>query len=265
MFFDFVPFPKTAPFELSKGPGVKRAVLVGINYVGRNGQLSGCQNDVKNMKKYIEDVHKFPANEIEVLMDDGTSKEPSRENLIKALQKLVKVSKEGDSIMFYFSGELYIKFGFTWKLILFYSILTYWSILSDHFTGHGGLLAPEKNEYKNKNNQFDQTLIPVDHESKGQIRDFNLFHHFVRPMSKGVTVTCIMDCCHSGSVLDLPYYFRSDREAEGMEENAESMSNLAFMFAAGGFELPDMFDGEVKDNIEHTTGCEIEEIITCKM
>ena len=104
---------KTAPFELSKGPGVKRAVLVGINYVGRNGQLSGCQNDVKNMKKYIEDVHKFPANEIEVLMDDGTSKEPSRENLIKALQKLVKVSKEGDSIMFYFSGELYIKFGFT--------------------------------------------------------------------------------------------------------------------------------------------------------
>ena len=65
------------------------------------------------MKKYIEDVHKFPANEIEVLMDDGTSKEPSRGNLIKALQKLVKVSKEGDSIMFYFSGELYIKFGFT--------------------------------------------------------------------------------------------------------------------------------------------------------
>ena len=28
---------------------VRRAVLIGINYTGQEGELSGCQNDVKNV------------------------------------------------------------------------------------------------------------------------------------------------------------------------------------------------------------------------
>jgi len=58
--------------------------------------------------------------------------------------------------------------------------------------GHGALLEAEGNVFKNKNDTYDQTLIPLDYEESGHIRDFSLFTHFVQPMAAGVTVTCVM-------------------------------------------------------------------------
>lgn len=41
--FDLVPPEAT---------GVRRAVMIGINYVGQNGELRGCHNDVLNMVRF---------------------------------------------------------------------------------------------------------------------------------------------------------------------------------------------------------------------
>lgn len=50
-----------SPFEIvpSGFSGTKRAVMIGINYVGQQGELSGCHNDAKNMMEYIKDIHGF--------------------------------------------------------------------------------------------------------------------------------------------------------------------------------------------------------------
>jgi hypothetical protein len=66
---------------------------------------------------------------------------------------------------------------------------------------------------------YDETLIPVDFQRKGQIRDDDLLKHLVKPMRKGVVVTALMDCCHSGTVLDLPYRFIADGDQVVMERN----------------------------------------------
>ena len=50
--------------------GVKRAVLVGINYVGQQGELSGCHNDVKNISSYLQQVQGFRPQNMITLMDD---------------------------------------------------------------------------------------------------------------------------------------------------------------------------------------------------
>ncbi len=36
-----------------QGSGKTKCLLIGINYIGQQGQLNGCHNDVDMMKKYI--------------------------------------------------------------------------------------------------------------------------------------------------------------------------------------------------------------------
>lgn len=218
---------KNTPFSLIGDPsGRRRALLIGINYKGQSGELSGCQNDVFNVKKYIVNQHYFPEHDVTVLIDDGRHLLPTRHNIIVALQRLVQQSKAGDSV--------YV-----------------------HYSGHGGLLSPENfNAFKcNRNGSngskiYDETLYPVDHVRSGQIRDFSLFHHFVKPMAAGVVVTCVMDCCHSGAVLDLPYSFQPTPAGTiRMRENMNSLSNLAFLYILAGGILPHGFEN-VADHIE---------------
>jgi hypothetical protein len=84
--------------------------------------------------------------------------------------------------------------------------------------GHQGNI---KDDNGNEKDGFDETLVPVDYGTKGQIRDDDIFSTLVGPMPAGVGVTSIMDCCHSGTVLDLLYVFIADGEHEGMEIPAE--------------------------------------------
>jgi len=61
-------------------------------------------------------------------------------------------------------------------------------------------------------------LIPVNYTEAGQIRDDTVFNRLVLPMADDVTLTCLMDCCHSGTILDLPYKFKA-----GMGESVMSL------------------------------------------
>jgi len=222
---------KNTPYSLVKGGGARRALLVGINYVGQSGQLNGCINDVLNMKKYIIEKQGYLEHNIIVLIDKGTNESPpTREIIISSLKWLVAQSESGDSVYF-------------------------------HYSGHGGLLPPEWNIFKKNNSakEYDETLYPMDHDQKGQIRDFSLFNHFVKPMAAGVTVTCVMDCCHSGSVLNLPYTYKPTRNGKiSVQHSIDSLSNLAFLYILAGGMLPPGFD-DIANNIEDIAGGGIDE------
>eukprot|EP00542_Grammatophora_oceanica_P019860 CAMPEP_0194047474 /NCGR_PEP_ID=MMETSP0009_2-20130614/24936_1 /TAXON_ID=210454 /ORGANISM="Grammatophora oceanica, Strain CCMP 410" /LENGTH=315 /DNA_ID=CAMNT_0038693117 /DNA_START=96 /DNA_END=1043 /DNA_ORIENTATION=- len=157
--------------------GRKLAVMIGINYVGHTqGQLSGCHNDVGNMKEYIKDVWGFDESNITELMDDGAHTSPTRNNILSAYKTLVSSARAGDAVFC-------------------------------HYSGHGGKLRDDDGD---EADGYDETLVPLDYQTNGQIRDDDLFNMLVGAMPKGVYMTCVMDCCHSGSVLDLPYVFKGD-------------------------------------------------------
>eukprot|EP00977_Amphora_coffeiformis_P028903 scaffold37799_cov176-Amphora_coffeaeformis.AAC.7 len=156
--------------------GRRRAVLIGINYVGQQGQLSGCHNDVNNIKKYLIAAQGFKESEMLILMDDGRHHAPTRKNIEDAFRRITEYSNAGDVVFV-------------------------------HYSGHGGRVRDTSGD---EEDGYDETLIPVDFRSAGQIVDDNILDMLVKPMRAGVTVTVLMDCCHSGTVLDLPYRFSAD-------------------------------------------------------
>ncbi len=180
----------TDPFGITPSsfdPSVnkQRAVLIGINYKGQKGQLSGCHNDVHNVAQYLQEVQGFRNENITILMDDGMHKPPTKSAIISAFKRLVKQTKEGD-------------------------------VVFCHYSGHGGRLPDDNGD---EDDGYDETLIPLDFKKSGQIRDDDLLKILVHPMPANVTMTCLMDCCHSGTVLDLPYRFVGDGDHVEMEMN----------------------------------------------
>ncbi len=227
------PLDVTSPFEIvpDGNSGTKRAVIIGINYVGQQGELSGCQNDAKNMAEYIKDVWGFEESNITFLMDDGQNPDPTMENILNAFKQLVSDSEPGDVAFVHYSGhggKVRDDNGDEGKWM--YDSPTYWRDLFSYFSFLRvvNLLA----------DGYDETLVPLDYQQAGQIRDDDLFTTLVGAMPRGAHLTCVMDCCHSGTVLDLPYQFVADGEHEQMEAvedfNFSPLLSLAQKIFGGG-------------------------------
>lgn len=65
------------------------------------------------------------------------------------------------------------------------------------------------------------TICPVDFDTGGQIDSDTLHEHLVSRLPPNSTLFVILDCCHSGSALELPFVYRSDDDG-----NVNLMDNL---------------------------------------
>ncbi|KAG1465674.1 hypothetical protein G6F46_001356 [Rhizopus delemar] len=175
---------KLSDFEISNCEGKKRALLIGINYIGTKNQLDGCINDVQNIKKFLISLYNFKEEDMVILTDDQNESrfQPTRANILAAMQWLVHNAEPNDSFFF-------------------------------HYSGHGGRVADTCSD---EDDGHDETIYPLDYEqyegTSGQIRDDDLHDILVRPLPKGCRLTAIFDSCHSGTVLDLPYVYSTKGE-----------------------------------------------------
>ncbi|ODV61399.1 caspase family protein ASCRUDRAFT_33987 [Ascoidea rubescens DSM 1968] len=165
---------KNYDYKYSNCQGKRKALLIGINYIGTKNKLNGCINDVKNVEQFLIE-NGYQEDDIVKLVDTANFERaiPTRTNIIDAMEWLVKDAKENDSLFF-------------------------------HFSGHGGLTEDKNNiEYDG----FAQVIYPLDFETNGSIIDYDLHTLLVKPLPKGCRLTTIFDCCHSGSILNLPYMY----------------------------------------------------------
>ena len=76
-----------------------------------------------------------------------------------------------------------------------------------HYSGHGGSIPDDDGD---ESDHMDETLIPVDFQRAGQMRDDDIFDMLVKRVPTGCNLTVIMDYCHSGTILDLPFLVNAD-------------------------------------------------------
>jgi len=117
--FDITPGTKTAT----------KALFIGINYVGQDGELRGCHNDVLTMQTFLEGQG-FDPNNFMTLMDDGEHEDPNHNAILKGIDWLVGDAQSGDALFM-------------------------------HYSGHGGNMPDQNGD---ESDGKDETLVPLDYQ-----------------------------------------------------------------------------------------------------
>jgi len=152
---------------------MKKALLIGINYYDISGiTLKGCINDIINMRNMLIDAYDYEPNNITMLRDDDPQKFalPTHDNIYDRIITLVLESADLEEI---------------WL----------------HYSGHGSQLQNQNSEYSG------EILIPVDYTTEGCITDGELYDMIRRIRCRAILT---FDCCHSGTVCDLPWTTQYD-------------------------------------------------------
>jgi len=155
--------------------GRRKALLIGLNYKGTKKELNGCHDDVERMRKLITNLYGFVSHPslMTVLSDESADQRlwPTRSNIILACQWLTHDVVPGDVLYF-------------------------------HFSGHG---SQQQDLHGTETDGYDESIMPLDYKTKGHIVDDELYDLLVKPLPNGVKLIALMDCCHSGTALDLPF------------------------------------------------------------
>lgn len=173
-----------------------KAVLFGIDYLNTEGELRGCANDVKNMSKYLKDGLDY--NEVKVYTEQDTPDKVTGYSIVRILYKLAIESH-----------TKYLDKAFI------------------HFSGHGiGITDKNNDEIDGK----DEAICPVDYKKVGVITD-DLIKKILKYFNPKTKVTCVFDCCHSGTIGDLKYRYITPHEIQ--DENPQSKCNSNIIMLSG--------------------------------
>jgi hypothetical protein len=146
-------------------------VSIGCNYKNSLVQLKGCINDAMDITETFIQICEKNMYEIDVnlLCDHDPNNFPSKYNILSLLEKKINLCNQGkiDNLIVYFAG-------------------------------HG-------NQYKDVSNDesdnLDESLLTADLQA---IMDDELRGLIERNSNSNAQLTFIFDCCHSGTILDLP-------------------------------------------------------------
>jgi len=140
----------------------KRALIVGINYVGTSNELRGCVNDANLVNKTLTEQYGF--TDVRMLLDE----EATTKAMLNNLRWLVADAKSGDILYF-------------------------------HYSGHGSQLRDKSGD---EADGLDEIICPVDLNWIDKVITDDQLKSIFGGVPVGVNLTVTLDCCNSGGGLD---------------------------------------------------------------
>ncbi|KIH86412.1 metacaspase [Sporothrix brasiliensis 5110] len=196
--------PSDYTFQYSNCTGKRKALLIGINYIGTDNALRGCINDVHNVSNFLMQRQNYKREDMVILTDDQQDPvlRPTRANILRAMAWLVQGAQPNDALFL-------------------------------HYSGHGGQTEDLDGD---EDDGYDETIYPVDFKQAGMIVDDEIHNIVVKPLQPGVRLTAIFDSCHSGSAMDLPYIYSTKgvlKEPNLAEEAGKGLLGAVMAYAQG--------------------------------
>ncbi|KAF8531112.1 peptidase C14, caspase domain-containing protein [Gautieria morchelliformis] len=203
--------------EASAAKGCRRALLIAIGYRRKDGKgfELPSHKHLESLKTLIESYGYL--ENVNVLADDGIHTMPTHDNILAAMENLVKDAKPGDRFFLYYCG-------------------------------HG---AQIDNKNGTEEDGLDELIWPVDLvvNKERDFHDVERYHNhilddtihdiLVKTLPIGSQLQALFDCCRAGTMMDLEYCrgtpsLRSipgpeepssgDADVQGKQENAKQMS-----------------------------------------
>lgn len=167
------------PYQQPVASGECAALLIGINYTGQKCNLNSCISDVENILNKMLVPHLGVKSDNLIYMTDYTGRNfclPRKDNILRQIKNFVE--KVNQTKIGYF-----------------------------HYSGHGTTVSDCNFD---EADGFDEAMVPIDAERSGVITDDELYQALVKGLGSDTRLLITMDCCHSATILDLPYKWRLD-------------------------------------------------------
>jgi len=181
--------PIAQPF--SRCNGKKRALVIGINYTHHpdpSFRLGHAVDDAYCIANFLRENLGFAPDDVRVMTDNNHPwDQPDKVNIMSAMSALVRDAQPDDSLFCYFSGHA----------------VQMEDVIGLELDGRSESMCAVDylggEQWPNKN---------VD--TPGLVVDTEMHRLMVQPLPPRCRLTAIYDCCHSGTLLNLPHIYDSN-------------------------------------------------------
>lgn len=184
--------------KINKSPS-RLVLLIGCEYVtyekkGAMKRLPGCHMDIRMAQKMLMEHYGYNTEDFIIVSDETLQTlQPTRDVILKQLDDLVERCKRHSSIT---------------QVVLYYS-------------GHG---TQTKDINGDEEDGMDECIVPCDFMEHGLIEDDIFFDRVWSKLPLSVKVTCVFDCCNSGTIFDLPFLYDGKKLCKNPKITSKKLS-----------------------------------------